>query len=59
VYNLPVRIEQIEVEVEGGAPRFTFTARKYNYTFYDDSVAERLVPIVVEPSADPTYTEGS
>jgi hypothetical protein len=59
VYNLPVRIEQIEVEVEGGAPRFTFTARKYNYTFYDDSVAERLVPIVVEPSAEPTYTEGS
>jgi hypothetical protein len=55
IYNLPVRIEEIEVEVEGGMPRFTFTARKYNYTLYDDSVAERIVPIVVEPTADPTY----
>jgi hypothetical protein len=58
VYNLPVRIESIEVDVEGGHPRFTFVARKYNYTLYDDSVAERLVPIVVEPSQNPTYTEG-
>lgn len=57
VYNLPVRIESIDVEIEGGMPRFTFTARKYNYTFYDDSVAERIVPIVVEPSENPTYTE--
>ena len=57
IYNLPVRIEQIEVDIEGGMPRFRFTARKYNYTLYDDSVAERLVPIVVEPSAEPTYTE--
>ena len=58
VYNLPVRIEEIEVEVEGGAPRFNFTARKYNYTLYDDSVAERIVPIVVETDANPTYVIG-
>ena len=55
VYNLPVRIEEINVEIEGGAPRFNFTARKYNYTLYDDSVAERIVPIVVETDATPTY----
>lgn len=50
VYNLPVRIESIETTVEDGFPVFSFVARKYAQTLYDDSVADRTIPIVVEAS---------
>ncbi len=48
VYNLAVRIEQIEVNVDKGFPKVTFTARKYSTTLYDDSVAERQIPVIIE-----------
>ncbi|MDQ3180108.1 MAG: hypothetical protein M3Q33_06270, partial [Acidobacteriota bacterium] len=34
--------------LEGGFPKATFTARKYSTTLYDDSVAERQIPVIVE-----------
>lgn len=48
VYNLAVRIEEINITVEGGFPKVSFTARKYTTTLYDDSVAERMIPVIVE-----------
>lgn len=48
VYNFPVIIEQIEMSVEGGLPKATFTGRKYSSRLYDDSVVERTIPIVSE-----------
>lgn len=50
VYNLPVRIESIEYGERGGMVTCNFTARLYTSTLYDDSVAERNIPIVIEAS---------
>lgn len=49
-YNLPVRIEAIEFEVEKGFTRTAMTGRKYSTTLYDDSVVERMIPVIVEPA---------
>lgn len=48
VYNFPVRIESIDISVDGGFCKASFTARKYTTTLYDDSVAERTIPVIVE-----------
>ena len=48
VYNLPVRIEELELDAEPLPPKINFTARKYSTTLYDDSVAERMIPVVIE-----------
>jgi hypothetical protein len=48
VYNLPVRIEDIEIEEGKGLPVFNFVGRKYASTLYDDSVSERIIPVVIE-----------
>lgn len=55
VYNLLVRIESIETTVEDGFPVFSFIARKYASTLYDDSVADRTIPIVVEAAQGNNY----
>lgn len=47
VYNLPVRIEQIEFDVSG-IPSASFTARVYASTLYDDSIVERPITLVSE-----------
>jgi hypothetical protein len=48
VVNLPIRIEEIELDMKDGFVQATFTGRKYASTLYDDSVAERQIPVVVE-----------
>ncbi len=49
VYNLPVIIEEIEFEItRAGLPKAHFTARKYSSRLYDDSVVERVIPVVIE-----------
>ena len=48
VINLPVRIEEIEYDLRDGFATATFTGRKYSTTLYDDSVAERMIPVVIE-----------
>lgn len=51
--NLPVRIEEIQIDPDGQLPKVSFTARKYSTTLYDDSVAERQIPVITETeSAD-------
>ena len=50
VYNLPVRIESIEFDESDGNVKASFAARIYRSTLYDDSVAERAIPVVVQPS---------
>lgn len=56
IYNLPVRIESVEFSTEDDFPKATFTARKYSTTLYDDSVAERTIPVIIEPSENLLYT---
>lgn len=48
VYNLPVRIEAIEYTENKGLVTASFTARRYFTTLYDDSVAERTAPIIIQ-----------
>ena len=49
VYNLPVRIEQIEFDLNHASmPVANFTARKYASNLYDDSIVERTIPVVAE-----------
>lgn len=49
VYNLPVIIEEIEIDAEHASlPKAAFTARKYSSRLYDDSVVERTIPVVIE-----------
>lgn len=52
LYNFPVRIESIDITVQGGFPKVSFTGRKYTTTLYDDSVAERVIPLVVETDGE-------
>lgn len=56
VYNLPVRIESIEYNDDGGHLKCNFVARLYATTLYDDSVAERQIPIIVETDQGVNYT---
>lgn len=49
VVNLPVRIEEINIEIPTGSMPFpSFTARKYASTLYDDSAVERTIPVICE-----------
>lgn len=49
VYNLPCRIEQINYDdLDSGFIKNSFVARKYSTTLFDDSVAERQIPIIGE-----------
>lgn len=48
VYNLPVRIEDIEIEEDKGIPKFNFVGRKYASTLYDDSTKERVIPVIIQ-----------
>jgi hypothetical protein len=49
VYNLPVILEEVEIDPEHSSlPTVAFTARKYSSTLYDDSVVDRTIPVVVE-----------
>lgn len=49
VCNLPVSIEEISFDnLDKGLPRGNFTARKYSTTLFDDLVAEREIPVVIE-----------
>lgn len=48
VYNLPLMIEEIEITPERGFCVVTFTVRKFANSLYDDSVAERQIPVVVQ-----------
>lgn len=50
VYNLPVMIEGIELDPSGASlPKVSFTGRKFANSIYDDSVADRTIPVVIEP----------
>jgi hypothetical protein len=49
VVNLPVIIEQINFDIPTGAlPEGAFTARKYSSSLYDDSIVDRVIPVVSE-----------
>lgn len=48
VVNLPIRVEDVEYQLKDGFVSANFTGRKYSTNLYDDSVAERLIPVVVE-----------
>lgn len=49
VVNMPVSVEEIALEVKDASmPRASFTGMKYSTTFYDDSVCERIIPVVSE-----------
>ena len=49
VYNLPVMIEGIELDPSNASlPKVDFTGRKFANSLYDDSVADRTIPVVVE-----------
>lgn len=49
VVNLPVRIEEIDFDLsKASLPTAGFTGRKYSSSLYDDSVAERQIPIIIE-----------
>lgn len=50
VFNLPVRIESIEYQNTDGFVKAVFRARLYTSTLYDDSVAERNIPVVIDAS---------
>jgi len=51
VFNLPVRLEQIEFDLNNASlPVASFTARKYSSTLFDDSIVERTIPVVAEAS---------
>lgn len=54
-YNLPVRIEAIEYEVEKGFTKTSMIGRKYSTTLYDDSVVERQIPVVIQPSQQVSF----
>lgn len=54
--NEPCRIEDLEYDDAGGYPQASFTARKYRRRYYDDQIAERLVPLVIVTNSD-TNTE--
>ena len=49
VYNFPVSLEDIDFDCSSaGLPSGIFTGRKYSSNLYDDSIAERTIPVVVE-----------
>jgi hypothetical protein len=48
-YNLPVRIETIEYTSDRGFLKASFIARVYNTQLYDDSVADRTIPVIIQP----------
>lgn len=49
VKNFPVRIEDIDFDIsKASLPSAGFTARKYASSLYDDSVAERSIPVIIE-----------
>lgn len=43
--NLPVRIEEVTVKIGGGHPEIHFASKKYQHSFYDDDVAEKVLPL--------------
>ena len=49
VINLPVRIESIEYTSDRGFLKASFTGRIYSTQLYDDSVADRMIPIIIQP----------
>jgi len=55
ILNFPVRVETIEFDPNKGLVRAGFTARKYSTTLYDDSVAERTIPVIVETTQGVDY----
>lgn len=52
VYNLPLMIEGIEIMASRGFCDVTLHVRKFANTLYDDSVAERQIPVIVEMGSD-------
>lgn len=53
VINFPVWIETMEIDPgSAGLPSAAFVGRKYANTLWDDSVVERIIPIVVEYGGD-------
>jgi hypothetical protein len=56
VVNLPVMIQAISLDPgNAGLPKVSFTAQKFSNYLYDDSINERIVPIVIESAvADET-----
>lgn len=49
VVNLPVMIEELNYDPkEGSIPRVGLTGRKYMTSLYDDSIADRKTPMVIE-----------
>lgn len=51
VVNLPVEIQEISMEFPNASmPRCAFTGMKYSTSLYDDSVVEREIPVVSEPT---------
>jgi hypothetical protein len=49
VINLPVMIEEINIDAgKAGLPRVSFTGQKFSNFLYDDSIADRVTPIVTE-----------
>jgi hypothetical protein len=57
VINFPVWIETMEIDPgSAGLPSVSFVGRKYANSLWDDSVVERIIPIVVEYDEDDTAT---
>lgn len=50
VVNMPVAIESIEIDLaDASLPQWSFTARKYANTLWDDSQIERVIPMPIDP----------
>lgn len=56
--NFPCRVEDLDISFSGGYPSVSFTARKYSRKYFDDQVAERLVPLAIVTNSE-TNTEQS
>jgi hypothetical protein len=55
VVLLPVRIEEMNINPDTGFCKVDFTARKYSTTLYDDSVAERQIPVILDSEVEAEF----
>lgn len=56
-YNLPVRIESIEITSKLGKCPVSMEVRKFANTLFDDSVAERQIPVVIQSKIGTEFIE--
>lgn len=53
--NKPMRIEALEYDDLEEFPKVRILARRYSTGLYDDSVAERNTPVIIEPAQGVSY----